>query len=745
MRRSKLLLILLLIAVASSAFSATALKGRVAVVDGRPIALTCVADNGQTLVWIQDLEAMGWGKVAKSGNSVALQGDAITLTFKAGSPTVMVNQLTVTAQIAAKVVGGKFMVPLQFVCKTLGYSCGTAVEPVTRISSVQARPAAHPRTASNVSGAGAEPSSPSIAAPKYTHISIPGAGGRNRIVGRVTFGGKPLASIKLKLVKPDGGLLTPDRTATTADDGQFAFNDVPEGQYRVYAYVGDNPEYFNRASPPVSLYKGVEATVSDISLGKILHPVSPTVGDAVAPVYGKAGFSCTTCQPAKEYHFTVTEVSSDKPVVSGSSDKPSITLDVSSLEFGHKYLWRVTATDSNRDFIGGSPGNGSTPWIFTVTQPGVAAKAFDPTPAEKAQQIYDRACALQKDGQTAKAVEEWRKTLSDQLGPADTSLKIVRAESLVGIGTTQRREGDLDAALATFNTVLKDYAQVPSLCAESALNIGYIYQAKKDFAKAFASYQTLIKLYPDMPARSRQAQGRISDMINSGLSLTNAEDAEYQAALKVRDEFAARRAKIDADRTEAAAKGDVAAIRAQLEDSIVQNSADQLNNVARALLQLGDKETARKTFEKCLAVAAKQYLPEEYSKQKTWMHFLLWDHDLAAAEAGRSVNLYPDGRYTAEFRYLLAQSYDYGGKLDKAVKTYDDLADRYAGSVDPQERIYDNSALFRCGVILMDAGRNEEAITRFQRCIKDYPDTVWTNNAADRLKALQGAKEETKS
>jgi TolA-binding protein len=137
-------------------------------------------------------------------------------------------------------------------------------------------------------------------------------------------------------------------------------------------------------------------------------------------------------------------------------------------------------------------------------------------------------------------------------------------------------------------------------------------------------------------------------------------------------------------------------------------------------------------------------MPEDYARQKTWMHILLRDYDLAIAECSRALNLYPNGRYLVEFRYLLAQAYDSGGKMEKAVQAYDEVAERYADSADPQVRIYNNSALFNCGVILMGAGRNEEAIARFERCVRDFPGTVWTNSAAERLKALRRGKEETK-
>ena len=753
MKRSQLALILLLAAVGSSVFAASTPRSRVAVVDGRPVTLTCAIYNGQTLIWIRDCETLGWGKVeSRSDGSVALLGSGITVTFKAGSPNVMVNQLAVMAPIAAKVVGGKLMAPFDFVCKTFGCSYGTAVEPVTRISTGLAATATRQPASRGAQQANSRPSSRSVPPPTYRPIQtfdsetpLPRSG--NRIVGRVTFAGKPLPDIDLKLGKPNGSsieLLTPAKRAGTDENGQFAFDDLPEGKYIVLAWVGDNPEYSNQASPPVSLYKGVEATVSDINMRKMLHPVSPGVGDTVTPAGGRVEFKCTACPPAKDYNFSVTDSSSSTSLVSGSSDKPAIILDVSLLDPGHKYVWRVTAVDENGDSLGMSPGAGSTPWGFFLAQPGASAAAFDPTPVEKAQAIYDRGAACKREGRIPQAVAEWRKVLSSEFASPDPGLQTVRAESLVELGYAQRKSGDLDGALALFNKVLSDYPENKGLCAESLLYDGYILEEKNDLPNAFAHLRDVLKLYPDQVARGTMAIGHINDIKAKGLSLTAAEQAELDSLTEAHDMVPRHRARIEVDRNEAVANGSRDGLVALCNDPMVLASVDQLDKLARAQLQIGDRDNARKTFGKCLALAARENMPEECSRLKTWSSFLLWDHDVAIAESSRVLRVYPDCRYMVEMKYLLAQAYHYGGKLDKAVKAYDELADRYAGSVDPQERIYDNSALLWCGVILQDAGRNDEAIARFERCTKEFPGTYWTNSASERLKALQKGKDEVK-
>jgi tetratricopeptide (TPR) repeat protein len=289
-----------------------------------------------------------------------------------------------------------------------------------------------------------------------------------------------------------------------------------------------------------------------------------------------------------------------------------------------------------------------------------------------------------------------------------------------------------------------DYPQNKALCAEALLYAGYVYEARNDFPKAFAHFRDVLRLHPDQVARGTMAIGHINDIKGKGFTVTAAEQAEIDTLVEAHDAVVQHRVRIEVDKNEAVEKGSRDGLAALCNDPLAVASVEQLDKLARAQLQIGDRENAKKTFGKCLALAAKERMPEECSRLKAWTSFLLWDHDVAIAECNRVLRVYPDCRYMAEMRYLLAQAYHYGGKLDKAVAAYDDLADRYAGSVDPQERIYNNSALLWCGVILMGAGRHNEAIVRFERCVKEFPGTYWSNSAEERLRALRKGKEATK-
>ncbi|MDO8586123.1 MAG: stalk domain-containing protein [Armatimonadota bacterium] len=350
----------------------------VVLVDGRLVTLATVsARDGQTLVWIRDLEKLGWGRVEpRRDGSMVLRSGAIAIRFTNGSARTMINKLAVDAPAPPKIVAGKFMVPLQFVCNSLGYSFGLTARPVANITTASvARPAAQPT-----------PSQQTVyRPPRYQpHQSKPAnryrpdatilqsqrpQGGNNRITGRVTFAGAPTGGVRLRLINPKGALMPADKSASTDNEGRYSFAGLPDGEYRVYAYVGDNPDYFNRASNVISLSNGSEGKPADVALGRVLHPLNPPVGGKVTPVDGKAEFTCSTCQSAAKYSFSIVESSSKTNMTSAASTEPLINMDISSLQPGREYEWRVTAVDDKGEFVGGNPGAGMPAWTFSLAAP----------------------------------------------------------------------------------------------------------------------------------------------------------------------------------------------------------------------------------------------------------------------------------------------------------------------------------------------------------------------------------------
>jgi hypothetical protein len=265
---------------------------------------------------------------------VILSSQGVTITLAQGSRQATVNKLPFTMKQPAMKQGGHIMVPLEFACKAFGYGYsqkGAAV-------------------AINVPQPSPKPQ-----------------GGLNSITGRVTFAGTPLSGINLRLVDRDQGSgFVEGYEAKSDSQGAFKFASLPNGTYCVYAYIGDNPGYFNRMSEKATLAGGSYAKVADIHMGRILSISTPKSGTTVAPVNGKIPLSCNACSSASGYRFTVIDSDSKVAVAEITSARPSAQIPMSDLVEGREYVWQVESLDAYGQFLGGSPGCGTDPWTFTV-------------------------------------------------------------------------------------------------------------------------------------------------------------------------------------------------------------------------------------------------------------------------------------------------------------------------------------------------------------------------------------------
>lgn len=331
--------------------------GPTAIVDGRPVILTePIMCDGSPLVWVRDLEKLGWGQMEKQDDgSVALKHGAMTITFSPGKATALVNKLPVDLATVPIVVSGRLMVPLEFVCQTLGYSYSLTMQPVVKITS-------KPEAA-------ATPKKLVIELPEKVkpEVTVKPLTGSNRIIGSVIYAAAPAAGIRLRLITPGEQLqFVKGQVATSDRQGQYVFGGVADGKYRVYAYVADNPGYFNRMSDVVAAEGGAEKKVANIEMGRVLQPMSPRVGGRVVPVNARLSLICSTCPLANYYEFAVLNVATGKTVATSSSSRPTATIEVTSLEGSGEFQWQVKAYDEKDNFIGGSPGAGGQPWTFKL-------------------------------------------------------------------------------------------------------------------------------------------------------------------------------------------------------------------------------------------------------------------------------------------------------------------------------------------------------------------------------------------
>jgi hypothetical protein len=190
-----------------------------------------------------------------------------------------------------------------------------------------------------------------------------GPGALGVIRGRVTYDGEGVAAIHLRLVRDDGSFV-PGSSATTNAAGEYEFRNVAPGAYRVYAYAGDNPLFFNRCSR-LTRTRRHAASVRDLRLAAVLESQEPRPAATVA---GDADvtFRWTECRGATGYDLTVSDEASGDEVFSVHVTAPFTLAPAARFASGRTYRWQVRATGPGGAFLGGSPGAGGEPWGFTV-------------------------------------------------------------------------------------------------------------------------------------------------------------------------------------------------------------------------------------------------------------------------------------------------------------------------------------------------------------------------------------------
>jgi len=308
------------------------------VVDGKIIEVDSlqVQRGQQVMIWIRDLEKLGWGTVESTDpDRVSFKSKSVTLTFVKNHGVAMVNSLAVRLPIDTYTRNGKFMVPLSFVAKALGYQYDFALRPVASVSTTA-----------------------------QTDVEKT----RNTLQGKVTYGGVGVSGIVVRVVDKnfvviDGAL------AKTDANGQYVISDLPDGEYMVYVYTGDNPAFFNRASKLVRVAGGETRSVDPIPLGRIVTPLTPAIGaEHVSLSNDSIVFAWKPIDKAAKYKLVIRESGSDKQVYSTESTKPEVHVSTKKFRPGTSYEAQVTALDTNGEFLGGTAGAGGKPWKFTTAR-----------------------------------------------------------------------------------------------------------------------------------------------------------------------------------------------------------------------------------------------------------------------------------------------------------------------------------------------------------------------------------------
>lgn len=305
------------------------------VIDGKVIQADSIEfkRGQQVMVRLRDLDGLGWGttSMCPSGEFLFSSKGGPVLSFTKGSDLAKVNELSVTMAVDTYLKDGKLMVPLSFVAKALGYEYDMQFMAVAEVTT---KPELMTR--------------------------------KNCIQGVVTYAGHGIGGVIVRAVdneyKPVKNML-----AKTSADGSFKITGMPDGSYMAYVYVGDNPQYFNRASEMVTLKSNQNCQVDNIPIGRILAIVSPKPDSKITPVKGKISVEWTNCPSSASYEVVIRKSDSLAEVYRGTSKKPSMLVPITAIKPDVKYEISVTALDAAGDYLGGTVGAGGKAWSFEIT------------------------------------------------------------------------------------------------------------------------------------------------------------------------------------------------------------------------------------------------------------------------------------------------------------------------------------------------------------------------------------------
>ena len=309
--------------------------GVLLVIDGRAVeAEACEAVRGQqVMVWIRDLEKLGWGTVLPGQpQQILFKSKNVTLTFTKGQSVALVNSLAVQLPIDTYVRNDKLMVPLSFVAKALGYTYEYRQKVVATITT-----------------------SPGKVVEK----------GDNAIQGQVTYNGKAVKGITVRAADAEFTAIS-GAAATTDDRGRYKIAGLPDGSYMAHIFIKDNPMYITRASETVPLENGQTADIQPIALIRALTGLLPKMNEVARITNGCVSFAWAPCEGAVSYRLLVKSSATGETITQVTSKTPSVEVPAAKFIPGIAYEARVIALDASEQFLGSTTRSGGATWTFTI-------------------------------------------------------------------------------------------------------------------------------------------------------------------------------------------------------------------------------------------------------------------------------------------------------------------------------------------------------------------------------------------
>lgn len=195
-----------------------------------------------------------------------------------------------------------------------------------------------------------------------------------------------------------------------------------------------------------------------------------------------------------------------------------------------------------------------------------------------------------------------------------------------------------------------------------------------------------------------------------------------------------KKAIADAEAGKSGAAG--TALLDQFTDPAVNQSCARLVLLGMAQQQIGDWTGARPTWERLLALAVDEYLPEAYTDLSLELRLYMGDYDKVLCDSDTALQTYSDSPATPSIMFYRARSYDLLGHMDNCIQAYESLVSRFSNVQEANKREIMATALARLGNRLSSVGRTTEARTYLQRAVDEYPETGYAQSAANSLRDL---------
>ena len=318
-----------------------------------------ITPDDHVMVWIRDLERLGWGSISSASNGETLfSNPKVTLAFNKNSDSAKFNSLSVKLPVKTYLKDGKMMVPISFVAKTMGYEYSAEERVIVFIKQPDV-----PEENNSRNDAPAIPTNPKpTETPKANNptpvpktpsgnTSVPASkSDSNWFQGTVVHNDKKIDGVKLALTDPNNKFV---KTAVSDANGIFAFYNLPNGNYNVVINNVDNPLYKTDKIGGLAVSGGIAK-----KLDKPIQLMGAMRLKAIPKLDSKKNYNLVwnKVSGATQYKITLSSPNAKALKPSFTTKNESLSISADKLSKGQNYTVKAVAINSKGAIIGESNG-----------------------------------------------------------------------------------------------------------------------------------------------------------------------------------------------------------------------------------------------------------------------------------------------------------------------------------------------------------------------------------------------------